>query len=254
MCTIVVLLQPGEPWPLLIAANRDEMMERPWKPPAEHWPDRPGVVAGLDALAGGSWLGINRYGVVAAALNRRHSLGPQAGMRSRGELVLEALDHADAAEATRALSAIDPMAYRSFNLLVADNSRAFWLRNRGSDGPGRAEIFALDPGYSMITAFDCNDTSSMRIRDNLPRFRAAPRPDPDRGDWAAWQSLLAHRGHGLSEDEQEGDMCIVTDRGFGTSSSSLIALPSLERPGIRPIWLFAPGRPDKAPFEPVALG
>ncbi|HYB10748.1 MAG TPA: NRDE family protein [Alphaproteobacteria bacterium] len=253
MCTIVVLLRPGQPWPVLIAANRDEMLERPWKPPAEHWPDRPGVVAGLDVLAGGSWLGINREGVVAAALNRRHSLGPQTGMRSRGELVLEALDHADAANAAEALSAIDPTAYRTFNFVVADNSGGFWLRNLGTDGPGKVEPFPLAAGMSMITAFDLNDPASLRIRDNLPRFQAAALPDPDSGDWGAWQALLARRSDGKSEIEHEGDMCVVTDRGFGTSSSSLIALPSPQKLGVRPIWLFAPGRPDRTPFAPVPL-
>jgi Transport and Golgi organisation 2 len=254
MCTIVVLLRPGQPWPLLIAANRDEMLDRPWKPPAGHWPDRPGVVAGLDLLAGGSWLGINREGVVAAALNRRHSLGRQAGMRSRGELVLEALDHADAAVAAQALAALDPAAYRTFNFVVADNSGGFWLRNLGADGPGRVELFPLTPGFSMITAFDLNDAASVRIRENLPRFRAAPAPEPERGDWTSWQALLARRGGGGSEDGNESDMCVVTDRGFGTSSSSLIALPSPQRLGVRPVWLFAPGRPGETPYRPVALG
>jgi uncharacterized protein with NRDE domain len=62
------------------------------------------LVAGLDVLAGGSWLGINDWGLVAAVLNRHGSLGPEANRRSRGELVLEALDHADAVAAAEALS------------------------------------------------------------------------------------------------------------------------------------------------------
>src|SRR5208282_1532414 len=108
MCTVVLLLRPGHAWPVLIAANRDEMLSRPWQPPAAYWPDRPGVVAGLDELAGGSWLGINRHGVVAGILNRHGSLGPAAGKRSRGELVLEALDHADAVQAAAAFAELDP--------------------------------------------------------------------------------------------------------------------------------------------------
>ena len=48
MCTLVLLSRPGHAWPLLVAANRDESLERPWRPPAAHWPDRPGVVGGLD--------------------------------------------------------------------------------------------------------------------------------------------------------------------------------------------------------------
>ncbi len=271
MCTIVVLFRPGHAWPVLIAANRDEMLDRPWKPPAAHWPDRPGVVAGRDELAGGSWLGINEHGVVAAALNRRHSLGPAQGMRSRGELVLEALDHADAVAAARALAHVDPRSYRSFNLVAADNTAAYWLRSLGPPGtadgrppgaesaldepaaPGRLELFRLPPGYSMITAYDRNDRTSARIRDFLPRFEAAPVPDPERVDWRAWQALLASRGTGGNENGRESAMCVVTESGFGTSSSSLIALPAPHGAGKRPIWLFAAGRPDEAPYSPIVL-
>ena len=272
MCTIVVLFRPGHVWPVLIAANRDEMLSRAWKPPAAHWPDRPGVVAGLDELAGGSWLGINEDGVVAAALNRRHSLGPAQGMRSRGELVLEALDHADARAAARALAHVDPRSYRSFNLVVADNVAAYWLRHLGAAGeagpppgdaeqaargapvePGRIELFPLPPGYSMITAYDRNDPESARIRDYLPRFEASPAPDPERDDWRAWQALLASRGTEGDEDGRESAMCIVTEAGFGTSSSSLIGLPAPHSVAKRPVWLFAAGRPGEAPYLPIVL-
>ena len=102
MCTLVMLFRPGHEWPLLIAANRDEMLDRTWSAPARHWPDRPEVVAGRDELAGGSWLGVNDDGVVAGILNRMGSLGPGDGKRTRGELVLEALDHSDAAAAAEA--------------------------------------------------------------------------------------------------------------------------------------------------------
>jgi uncharacterized protein with NRDE domain len=83
MCTVVILRRPGHAWPLLLAANRDEMKDRPWQPPARHWPDRPQVVAGLDELAGGTWLGLNDDGLAAGVLNRRGSLGPELDMRSR---------------------------------------------------------------------------------------------------------------------------------------------------------------------------
>ena len=84
---------------MILAANRDEMISRAWDPPARHWPDRPDVVAGRDRLCDGSWLGLNDHGMIAAVLNRVGSLGPAAGKRSRGELVLEALDHTDALDA-----------------------------------------------------------------------------------------------------------------------------------------------------------
>ena len=132
MCTLVLSRRPGTAWPLVLAANRDELADRPARPPGRHWPERPEVVAGLDLQAGGSWLGINDHGVVAGVLNRPGTLGPAAGKRSRGELVLEALDHADAAAAAHALSDLDPDAYRPFNLVIADNRDAFWLRHAGT--------------------------------------------------------------------------------------------------------------------------
>src|SRR5206468_8941137 len=143
MCTLVILRRPEHEWPVIIGANRDEMIDRAAKPPGRHWPDRTEVVAGLDLLAGGSWLGINDWGVAAAVLNRHGSLGPAAGQRSRGELVLEALDHADAVDAAAALSDLDPEAYRSFNLIVADNRDAFWLRHTGSR---RIEAYPVPDG------------------------------------------------------------------------------------------------------------
>ena len=47
MCTVVLLIRPSCSWPLMLAANRDEMLDRVWDPPAAYWPDQPGVIAGL---------------------------------------------------------------------------------------------------------------------------------------------------------------------------------------------------------------
>jgi hypothetical protein len=279
MCTVVLLRRPQAPWPLLLAANRDELRSRPWRPPARHWPDRPDVLAGLDVQAGGSWLGVNDDGVVAAVLNRVGSLGPQIGKRSRGELVLEALDHA----AAKALADLDPDAYRPFNLLVADARDAFWLRHAGGlprfgfrnrsgawqevDTPwlpetdrlrtgGKAkagpssspiECRPVPEGVSMITARDLNDPTSARIRHFLPQFERATPPDPGADEWSAWIELLGQRA--LPGAEPGDAMTIVTDGDFGTVCSSLIALPAHGAP----IMKFAAGTPDQAPFETIAL-
>lgn len=252
MCTAVILRRPGHLWPILVGANRDEMLDRPTLGPARHWPDRPNVVAGQDRLAGGTWLGLNDEGVVAGVMNRRGSLGPIDGVRSRGELVLEALDRADARDAAEALSHLDARAYRAFNLFVADNRDAYWLKGLGREGPAAVALFELPPGLSMMTAYDRNDTSSARIGAYLPRFEQAAVPDPEAGSWTAWQALLASREVEGSGGE-DGAMTIVTERGFGTVSSSLIALPAVGAERKRPIWLYAAGRPDRMRYEPVTL-
>jgi uncharacterized protein with NRDE domain len=240
----VILKRTGHDWPILIAANRDERHDRQWLPPAAHWPDRPEIVAGMDVLAGGSWLGVNGSGVVAAVLNRQGTLGPEAGKRSRGELVLDALDHVDATDAATALTALDPRAYRPFNLVIADNRDAFLLCHRGGAAKGDAiSVTPLAEGLTMVTAMEADDPNSPRIRRYRPRFATAAIPDPAAGDWMGWETLLASR-------EQEpgsgpgGAMFIAGvpsgDPGrFGTVSSSLIALPAIEHVGVAPIWRFA---------------
>jgi hypothetical protein len=237
-----MLRRPGHDWPLILAANRDEMIARPWLPPARHWPDRPEVVAGRDELAGGSWLGINDFGVAAGVLNRFGSLGPAPGQRSRGELVLEALDHADAHAAAEALAALEPKAYRTFNLIVADNSGAFWLRHADPSGTLPVSVTPIAAGLSMIAAGDLDDRETPRLQHYRPLFAAAEPPDPDRGDWSAWERLLLDDGTAAS-DESARAMRFVTARGFGTVSSAIIALPSPERGDQKPKFRFAAHHP-----------
>jgi hypothetical protein len=248
MCSIIILRRPGHAWPLVVATNRDEMIDRRWDPPSRHWPDRAQVVAGHDRMAGGSWLGRNDHGVIAAILNREGSLGPTADKRSRGELVLDALDHADAATAAKALATIEPNAYRSFNMVVADNRDAFWLAARNGDDAVALE--EIPGGLSMLTSQERNDMANARTAHYLPRFEAAAEPDPDAGDWSAWRALLASRDYDPAAGPS-GSMCIVTDWGFGTVSSSLLALPSPEADNPLGIYLFAAGRPGETPYEPV---
>lgn len=256
MCTVVVLRRPDSDWPLLLAANRDEMVSRRCKPPARHWPGRPHVVAGMDEVAGGTWLGINDDGVTAGVLNRLNTLGPLPGSKSRGELPLCALELGTARRAVESLRTLDADAYRPFNMIVADNRDAFWVRCRrieeGVSGVNVIETGEIPPGLSMITAYDLNDTSSPRIRRFLGRFEAAAVPDPASGDWSDWEAILASRDHD-STSGPGGAMCVVTDHGFETVSSSMIALPAWNRRDAKPIWLFSPGRPGENPRDSVAL-
>jgi uncharacterized protein with NRDE domain len=227
MCSIILdITEAG----LCIAANRDEMLGRPWEKPAEYWP---GKIGGRDTLAGGTWMAINRAGVMAAVLNRHGSLGPAAGKRSRGELPLLALEHGTAEQAATALAALDAGAYRSFNLVIADARGAFWLRGLEAGRPAPA---ALPPGVTMLTSGEPNDLLLPRIARHLPKFRSAP--------FAAWGALLAD-----GAPPRESALNIPEQLGFATVCASLLTLPRIGGPG----WRFAAGPPDKAAFEPVRL-
>jgi uncharacterized protein with NRDE domain len=247
MCTFIILRRPGHDWPVLIAANRDEMTDRAWQRPTRHWPGRPDVVGGLDELAGGTWLAANDTNVVAAVLNREGSLGPTTNKRSRGELVLDAVDYPDAAVAAEAMAALDGRAYRSFNLMLADNTNAFWVRGTEE---AHVTVQEIPSGLHMITSRELDDTGSVRIGRFLPKFQTAAIPDVEADNWSDWERLLRTRRNDNDDDPRE-TMCIVTDKGYGTVSSTMIALPSADRPDCKRIWKFANGRPDSQDFELV---
>ncbi len=241
MCTVIVSTTPGEPWPLLLAANRDERLDRAWEPPGRHWPAHPHVVGPRDVPGGGSWLGVSDGGVVAAVLNRVGSLGPAPGKRSRGELPLLALAEPDAAAAARAVSATDAGRYRSYNMIVADRGRAFYLCGLGY---GHAEITPLEPGIHMVATAGPDDMTIPRIARHLPRFQTAATPFPP--DWGSWTALLSDRSLPAGSE-----LNIPPRSGFGTTNASLVGLPA-DR-ALPANWVFAAGPPDRVPFDRVDL-
>lgn len=193
-------------------------------------------------------MGVNDHGLACVVMNRAKSLGPDPDKRSRGELVLEALDHAETAEAVRALSQLNPDAYRPFNLFVGDPRQAYWIRN----AEGTIDAEEIPSGLHMLTSLELNDESDPRIRHYLPLFRKAAHPYPDTADWDEWRELLASHDHPSGEG-RAASMCFRLQTGLSTLSSSLIALPLYPGIGSRPVWLFSPGPPDRVAFEPVDM-
>jgi hypothetical protein len=241
MCTVILLRRPDHAFPLLVAANRDERLDRAWDPPAARWPGHPDVIGGQDRTAGGSWMALGPTGVLAAVLNRPGSLGPAAGKRSRGELPLMAAAAGTAEAATAAILALDAGQWRAFNMVIADSRQAFFLRGLGT---GRPEATPLPEGLSMVTAHDPNDPTSPRTRRHLPRFRATPPPAPP--DWSGWEALLADDTFDPAIGPAE-TLNVPPINGFGTVCASLLGFGA---DGSRQ-WLFCPGRPGSAPFVPV---
>jgi len=231
MCSIILnLTETGT----FIGANRDELLARPWLAPGAHWAEYPGVIAGRDETAGGTWMALNRHGVMAAVLNRHGTLGPAAGKRSRGELPLLALDQSTAGQAAaKIMQTIEPAAYRAFNLVIADAAAAFFIRAQGGEN---LTVAPFAPGVAMLTAGEPNDVSEPRIARHLPKFQSTP--------WEYWPALLA-----VAAPPVISALNIPPRNGYGTVCSSLLALRA-EGP---PAWLFAAGPPGETAFLPVKI-
>ena len=89
MCTLFIYRSKNTEWPVLIANNRDEYLSRSFMPPDYHWDNN--VFAGKDNIEGGTWLGINNYGLCAAILNRNSDNLKKSKVTSRGNIIVETL-------------------------------------------------------------------------------------------------------------------------------------------------------------------
>lgn len=136
MCLIVLAWHAHPDHPLIVAANRDEFHGRP-AAPAAFWKDEPGILAGRDLEAGGTWMGVSRSGRFAAVTNYRGGRDPDA-KESRGVLVSGFLSQRTSSG--EFISKVKPSNYSGFNLLACDNQELWWLSNR--DGGSRK----LEPG------------------------------------------------------------------------------------------------------------
>ena len=241
MCTVLVLLRPQHPWPLIVAANRDERLDRAFDAPARWWPDAPGIVAGRDVLGGGSWFGVNDDGVVATIVNGLHRLGPLDGKSSRGEIVLRALRERDAAAAARFAGALAPDRYRGFTLLLADRRDAFAV----TSDERQIRVQPLAPGHHMITPEGCDVPSSPRYATHFAAFCDATAPDPATGNWTAWTTLLRR----ADDEDPHRAMTVVAGAELGTVCSALLALPA--GAAAPPVLRFADGPPTRVEYESV---
>ena len=221
--------------PLLLLGVRDELVGRPWRPPARHWPGSP-LVGGIDEQAGGTWLAVSPdVPRVACLLNGRGAEAAPAGRRSRGELPLRAA--ADGAgvlkelvDDTGALAAYDP-----FYLVCAEADRAAML---AWDGAGAA-LRDLAPGTHLLTnaghaypadpAHPDDPAADPKAVAFGPRFAASrPSADPAAGERDAWGDWL-DLARGADRDPADPGAIIARrelpdGRLWGTTSVTLVAL------------------------------
>jgi uncharacterized protein with NRDE domain len=124
VCLIAVALGVSQRYPLIVAANRDELHQRP-SSPAAWWGDTPRILAGRDLVAGGTWLGVDERGRFAAVTNVWEAgRERQKGELSRGRLVTDYLRGQHGAGAYAAALGDRRAAFAPFNLLLLEQDRS----------------------------------------------------------------------------------------------------------------------------------
>jgi uncharacterized protein with NRDE domain len=191
MCLVLLALDSHPEYSLVLAANRDEFYDRPTAP-AGLWPDARHVLGGRDLRAGGTWLGIDLGGRVAAVTNYRQGQRESVAPRSRGHLVSEFLVGDTGAAEYMDRVRRDAELYNGFNLLAGDAAGMFYYSNR--EGRMRSlepAIYGLS-NHLLDTAWP-KVTATKTAFDALLKSRA---PDLT----AHLFALLANRD--LARDEQ----------------------------------------------------
>lgn len=236
MCTLIIGFHHHRSViPLWVAANRDELRTRPASAP-RWWPGE-NFFAPRDEQAGGTWLGLTRSQMFVGVTNRFGGVRDPS-LRSRGELVLEALRAPDAATLHAQLRANDLMRFNTFHLLYADARDAFVSWFDGAEVHHRR----LSPGLHVVTerslgADDEGRTALIeRMLPTLPlTSEGAPAP-------TALQQLL---GTADPEHPERGVCVDLPQWNYGTRS----ALVTFVRPQLADSqWWWAEGRPDQVPF------
>jgi len=237
MCTIFVIRERLGGFPLVIAANRDEMLVRQWSGP-ERIEGSPGVVCPRDAAAGGTWIGVNDAGLVVAITNRVF-MGSDSTRRSRGWLCREALGQRSP-EAAQAFvrRQVGSTPYNPFNLFVGGPGAAWALEY----ADGELTQVRLEPGVHVLTSHhDLNPTSLSENRAAMGAAANEARADPGSFARLASEVLADHRvfldGYAVCK---HGDT-------YGTRSAAVIGV----RNRGEAYFAFAPGRPCEHNFEPV---
>lgn len=237
MCTLIALHRCVPGAPIVIAANRDEFLDRPASPPTLWAGEGPELVAPRDLKAGGTWLGLNRTGLFAGLTNRPvASLDPSP--RSRGSVVVRALGAASADEAAEDLLRLPAGVFNPFNLLLADRQRAFAVVYDGAP-----TVRELAPGVHVIGNADPDDRSVPKVAALLARAEAAAAGPAGRVLDALAAICRGHSEQGRSRESA----CIHLDA-YGTRSSTLLRLGAEPADGT---WRWAEGPPCTTPYRDI---
>lgn len=239
MCLIAFAWRPGHAQPLIVAANRDEFYARSTAPLAA-WADAPGVFAGRDLEAGGTWLGIGPAGRFAAVTNIRSGSKAQ-GQRSRGELCAAYLKGDCSLQAYVHTVHVQTAEYAGFNLLLSDGQHLYYLSSHTAPEALSEGVYGLSnaglntPWPKLLKARAAladhlNDTPEMW-------FHMLANPEP------AKDADLPQTGVGLATERLLSSVFIASET-YGTRASTVLVTQAdgartlIERsfgPGGRPL-------------------
>ncbi len=213
MCTVIAAIRYFSGIPLIIAANRDEFLNRKTDPPSVI-NKNPFIVAPRDRLRLGTFMGINEWGLTAVITNISGLVPKDNSKKSRGHIVLRALGSPDVTRLLQDFRHIDYSEYNFFQLFAADRERAVLIRYSGE-----TEIKELNSGVFTFSNWDAvpevSDYKNSVILSRLDKIDI--NSDIETITEQLTKILSVHDG-----EDMRYQICVHTDN-YGTLSSAIIA-------------------------------
>src|SRR5579859_1693816 len=245
VCLLAVLSRVHPRFPLVVAANRDEFLERP-AGPLGLLRESPPTLGGKDLQAGGTWLAVTGDGVVAGLTNRPGK--PDRARKSRGELPLLLSSGPEATPGGE----IGAKVYNPCWLLVGDRKRLFYLEV--GDAPTRSR--ELSPGTHLLENRPL-DGDSPKVDWVKTKLEGAEREDEealvDRLKAVLADHTIPPRAREMKRDEiapgisrpLETEAACVHAGPYGTRSSTIVLVPPQGLPKV----LCTDGPPCTSPWR-----
>jgi len=223
MCLLALSWKQDYRYPFLLAANRDEVYQRPTRP-ACFWPEQSDLLGGKDLEAGGSWLLTSKQGRWATLTNFRDGRNLAAGKISRGELVLQALQQPLDELPDWLLKTQQDFA--GFNLLWGDSNQAWYFSNRLAAAPKQ-----LSPGLYMLSnaTLDIPWPKTRRLKQAVENWQASDNCHPRQlfatlADQTKAADADLPNTHVDLETERFLSSIFIKGESYGTRSSTLLWL------------------------------
>ncbi|NCS88946.1 MAG: hypothetical protein AUK34_14695 [Ignavibacteria bacterium CG2_30_36_16] len=128
MCLLVFSYNCHPIYKFILAANRDEFYSRPTQP-AQFWGENNSIFSGRDVEAGGTWLGVNKNGRIAALTNYRDIRNMKIEAPSRGIIVSDFLSGKTSADVYAKKLTESGNKYNGFNLIFGDLNSVFYFNS-----------------------------------------------------------------------------------------------------------------------------
>ncbi|HET6329088.1 MAG TPA: NRDE family protein [Planctomycetaceae bacterium] len=236
MCIFSVAYRVLPECPIFVLTNRDESTGRLTLSPRifeSTTPNGSRWFGGADQRAGGTWLGVNEHGLLAAVTNRKTASVPE-NPRSRGLLCRDVLE---GAADEHLLGELASGAYAGFNLIVL--------------APYSADVFEhadeslwreLKPGVHTIGNghLDAGDDPRVQRTQRLVEEMVSAERD---GGW----THCIERAREICRLPAEGNLpgICLEGEGWGTVGSTVVGLALDPRESV---YHYAAGPPSRTPY------